>query len=162
MQPARASALAAAVFASVGVLGGAAALTYAHQDSTAQPTAAAAHQHKKTDPHQHKKPDKKPDKQRDKAGHDSGRNGAKGNRDEASAAGRAHADAMKAWAHCVAQAAAGPKAGDSRVPPKSACGDKPAAPGQAKHGDQAKSESPGRSGHHKVPTAPDDNGSAAD
>jgi len=34
--------------------------------------------------------------------------------------------------------------------------------GQAKHGDQAKSESPGRSGHHKVPTAPDDNGSAAD
>jgi len=51
----------------------------------------------------------------------------------ASAPGRAHAEAMKAWAHCVAEAASGPKTTTSPIPPKTACGDKPMAPGRAKH-----------------------------
>jgi hypothetical protein len=49
------------------------------------------------------------------------------------AAGQAHADAMKAWAHCVADAASGRKTGEHTGPPKTACGDKPMAPGLAKH-----------------------------
>ena len=71
--------------------------------------------------------------------------------DEASAPGRAHADAMKAWARCVAEAASGPKASDSTTPPKEACGDKPMAPGRAKHAGASgdSDESPGRSGDHK-------------
>jgi hypothetical protein len=51
----------------------------------------------------------------------------------ASAAGRAHAEAMKVWARCVADAASGPKAAGAPVPPKLACGDKPMGPGRAKH-----------------------------
>lgn len=53
--------------------------------------------------------------------------------DDASAVGRAHAAAMKAWARCVAEAASGPKAGERTGPPKDACGDKPVGPGRAKH-----------------------------
>jgi hypothetical protein len=68
--------------------------------------------------------------------------------DEASAPGRAHADAMKAWAHCVADAASGPKAEGSPIPPKDACGDKPVSPGRAKHA-PASEASPGRSGGHR-------------
>jgi hypothetical protein len=146
MQPARASAIAAVVFASVGLLGAAAALTYAHHDTTQGRTTAAAHK----------------DKHPEKAEHDGKRNGEKGNGDDASAAGRAHADAMKAWVRCVADAASGPKADNAPVPPKSACGDKPAAPGLAKHGGRAKSDSPGKSGQHKVPKAHGNPGSDAD
>lgn len=51
----------------------------------------------------------------------------------ASAAGRAHAEAMKVWARCVADAASGPKSADAPVPPKLACGDKPMGPGRARH-----------------------------
>jgi hypothetical protein len=51
----------------------------------------------------------------------------------ASAAGRAHAEAMKVWAHCVAEAASGPKTAGAPVPPKLACGDKPMGPGRARH-----------------------------
>ena len=51
----------------------------------------------------------------------------------ASAPGRAHAAAMQAWAHCVGQAASGPKSPGQQLPPKLACGAKPLAPGQLKH-----------------------------
>jgi hypothetical protein len=68
--------------------------------------------------------------------------------DEASAPGRAHADAMKAWARCVADVASGPKADGAPNPPKEACGDKPVSPGRAKHA-PATGESPGRSGDHR-------------
>ena len=51
----------------------------------------------------------------------------------AGAAGRAHARAMQAWAHCVAAAASGPKTGVRSGPPKLACGDKPVGPGRAAH-----------------------------
>jgi len=51
----------------------------------------------------------------------------------AGAAGRAHALAMQAWAHCVAAAASGPKTGVRSGPPKLACGDKPVGPGRAAH-----------------------------
>ena len=51
----------------------------------------------------------------------------------ASAPGRAHAAAMQAWAHCVGEAASGPKAPGQAMPPKLACGDKPVSPGRAKH-----------------------------
>jgi len=67
---------------------------------------------------------------------------------EASAPGRAHAEAMKEWARCVAEAASGPKAEDASIPPKLACGDKPISPGRAKHSPAAPPESPGRSGDH--------------
>jgi hypothetical protein len=53
--------------------------------------------------------------------------------DDASGPGRAHAEAMKGWAHCVAEAASGPKTGDRTGPPKDACGDKPMGPGLARH-----------------------------
>ena len=53
--------------------------------------------------------------------------------DEASAPGRAHAEAMKAWAQCVGEAASGPKTEEQSGPPKDACGDKPVGPGRAKH-----------------------------
>lgn len=65
----------------------------------------------------------------------------------ASAAGRAHAEAMKAWARCVAEAAGGPKTDGKPMPPKVACGEKPVAPGRARH--LAGSEAPpGHSGDH--------------
>lgn len=51
----------------------------------------------------------------------------------ASAPGRAHAEAMQAWAHCVGEAASGPKTDGQPMPPKTACGDKPVSPGRAKH-----------------------------
>jgi hypothetical protein len=70
----------------------------------------------------------------------------KGSGGDNGAAGRAHADAMKAWAHCVAEAASGPKADGSPVPPKTACGDKPVGPGRAKHANGAAG---GKSGDHK-------------
>lgn len=69
--------------------------------------------------------------------------------DEASAPGRAHAEAMKAWAHCVAEAASGPKASDAPTPPKQACGDKPMGPGRAKHASDSSDDSPGHSGDHE-------------
>jgi hypothetical protein len=58
---------------------------------------------------------------------------ASGQPNPASAAGRAHAAAMQAWAHCVGEAASGPKTPGQQRPPKLACGDKPLAPGQVKH-----------------------------
>ena len=144
MQPARASAIAAVVFASVGLLGAAAALTYAHQDTTQGRTTAAAHKDKQQDKHQ------------DKAEHDGKRNGEKGNGDDAPGAGRAHAEAMKAWATCVAAAASGPKAENAPVPPKAACGAKPAPPGRAKHD---RDGSPGNNGHATKPKAHGHSGS---
>ncbi|RNM17467.1 hypothetical protein [Nocardioides pocheonensis] len=62
-----------------------------------------------------------------------GQPGDTGTPNPASAAGRAHAQAMQAWAHCVAQAASGPKAAGAPRPPKLACGEKPLGPGRAKH-----------------------------
>lgn len=67
---------------------------------------------------------------------------------ESSAAGQAHAEAMKEWARCVADAASGPKAEDAPRPPKLACGVKPLGPGKAKHqADDA--DAPGKSGEKK-------------
>ena len=62
------------------------------------------------------------------------------------AAGRAHAEAMQAWAHCVAAAASGPKTGVRSGPPKLACGDKPVGPGRAAHGSNRPH---GKSGAHR-------------
>jgi hypothetical protein len=152
MQPARASAIAAVVFASVGLLGAAAALTYAHEDTSQHSTQGAATAAAHKDKHQ--------DKHKDKAEHGAKANAENG--DDASAAGRAHAEAMKAWARCVSEAASGPNANNAPVPPKTACGDKPAAPGLAKQGGRARSDSPGKSGQHKGPKAHDDSGSDAD
>jgi hypothetical protein len=136
MQPARASAIAAVVFTSVGLVGAAAALTYAHQDIGQGPsTTAVAHKDKSKPDHGDK-------------GHSDQGHGA-----DASAAGRAHADAMKAWARCVANAASGPKAEGAAVPPKTACDDKPVAPGRAKHDDQGNGEAHGKSGDHGKPDA---------
>jgi hypothetical protein len=53
---------------------------------------------------------------------------------EKAAPGRAHAEEMKEWARCVAEAASGPKTGEHTGPPKEACGEKPVGPGRAKHG----------------------------
>lgn len=72
---------------------------------------------------------------------------------ESSAVGRAHAEAMKEWARCVAEAASGPKAEDAPRPPKLACGEKPMGPGKAKHlagADDA--DAPGKSGEKKPKT----------
>jgi hypothetical protein len=70
---------------------------------------------------------------------------------EASAPGRAHAEAMKAWARCVAEAASGPKSGERTGPPKDECGDKPVAPGRAAHADD-ESSTPGKADKHKAKT----------
>src|SRR4051794_35589272 len=68
----------------------------------------------------------------------------------ASAAGRAHAAAMKAWAHCVSEAASGPKTGDRTGPPKAACGAKPVGPGRAEHAPDATGTPPATGkGHGK-------------
>jgi hypothetical protein len=73
--------------------------------------------------------------------------GGTGQAAAASAAGRAHAAAMKAWAHCVAEAASGPKTGERTGPPKLACGEKPVGPGRAAHAPDAAGNPPaGRSG----------------
>jgi len=67
---------------------------------------------------------------------------------EASAPGRAHAEAMKAWARCVGEAASGPKTEGAPVPPKLSCGDKPVGPGRAKHAPTAGLSKHGSSGEH--------------
>lgn len=67
---------------------------------------------------------------------------------EASAPGRAHAEAMKAWAQCVGEAASGPKTEGAPVPPKLSCGDKPVGPGRAKHAPAAGPAQHGSSGAH--------------
>jgi hypothetical protein len=140
MQPARASAVAAVVFVSVGLIGSAAALTYAHADTTTESSVdSPGHGHG------HGQAEKKAHQKGDKADTD-GKNSEKGS--DASAAGRAHADAMRTWARCVAAAARGPKADGAPVPPTTACGDKPAPPGWAKHG---RDGSPGNSGHAMKP-----------
>ena len=71
--------------------------------------------------------------------------------DEASGPGREHAEAMKEWARCVAEAASGPKTETSPIPPKEACDDKPMGPGRAKHApaDDAAPGAPGKSGDHR-------------
>lgn len=72
---------------------------------------------------------------------------------DASAAGQAHAEAMKEWARCVAEAASGPKAQDAPRPPKLACGEKPMGPGKAKHlAGVDDADAPGKSGEKKPKT----------
>lgn len=72
---------------------------------------------------------------------------------ESSAAGRAHAAAMKEWARCVADAASGPKAESAPRPPKLACDDKPMGPGRAKHlAGATDTDAPGKSGEKKPKT----------
>ena len=117
MQPARAATLAGLVLAAFALPVTAYALD--GTDDTGTPAAPPSHSKKPkpTEPAKTAAPD-------DDATEDG---------DDPSAAGRAHADAMKAWAHCVAEAASGPKAEGSPRPPKLACGDKPVGPGRAKH-----------------------------
>jgi hypothetical protein len=79
-----------------------------------------------------------------KPGHATGSDGD----DKPSAAGTAHAEAMKKWARCVADAASGPKTGERTGPPKDACPDKPIGPGRAKH-ESDESAARGRSGDHR-------------
>jgi hypothetical protein len=52
---------------------------------------------------------------------------------------QAHAAAMQSWAQCVRDAASGPKTTASQIPPKLACGEKPAAPGQLEQQSSAQS-----------------------
>lgn len=61
-----------------------------------------------------------------------------GRPDDPSAAGRAHAQAMKEWTRCVADAASGPKPAGQVGPPKAQCDEKPLGPGRAKHGNAKK------------------------
>jgi hypothetical protein len=84
--------------------------------------------HHATHPGKAEHDDKSGDKSA-KPGHATGEDRA----DEASGPGRAHAEAMKAWAKCVAEAASGPKSGEHSGPPKDACDDKPMGPGRARH-----------------------------
>jgi hypothetical protein len=104
---------------------------------------------KDKDKDKQKKSDEKadnPNKGEDKPGHATGRERAA----EASAAGRAHAEAMKAWTDCVAKAASGPKDEDDAGPPKEECGEKPVGPGRAKHESDSSDRSapPGKSKDH--------------
>jgi hypothetical protein len=130
MTPTRGTTLAALVLVAVAAPFTAYAVSAAGDDAR-PPGHPAGHAHQKAD-----RPDK-PD-------HSTGRELA----DEASAPGRAHADAMKEWARCVAEAASGPKTSTSPTPPKEACGDKPTGPGRAKHADGS-DESHGHSGEHR-------------
>jgi hypothetical protein len=115
MQLSRTSALAALLFVALAAPAGAYALAGDDGDS------GTAH-------HATKQDGAKQDKD-DKADHSPGVEHA----DEASGPGRAHAEAMRKWAHCVADAASGPKAGERTGPPKERCGEKPMAPGLARH-----------------------------
>jgi len=75
--------------------------------------------------------------------------GDAGTPNEASVPGRAHAAAMQEWAHCVAEAASGPKTADSPIPPKTACDlPKPLGPGRAKHAPAAGLSEHGNGGEH--------------
>ena len=130
MKPSRGSALAALVLVAIAAPVTAYAVAGDDGDDSGRP---AGHGSAKT----HDKPDG--------AAHATGKERA----DEASAAGRAHAEAMKAWARCVADAASGAKADDAARPPKLTCGDKPVPPGRAKHATDA---APGRSGDHRPPS----------
>lgn len=126
MKPSRGRTLAALVLVAVAAPLTAYAVS-AGEDDTRPPGHAVGHDKhgdKADKGHRADKADK------DKAGHSTGR----GQGDEASAPGRAHADAMKEWARCVADAASGQKSSGSTTPPKEACGDKPMPPGRAKHG----------------------------
>ena len=123
MQVSRTTALAALVFVAVAAPVGAFAL--AGDDSGPGTSQHATHPGKA-------RHDKDKDKDKDKAEH---KERAKGSdhADDASGAGRAHAEAMKKWARCVAEAASGAKSGDQTGPPKDQCGDKPMPPGLARH-----------------------------
>jgi hypothetical protein len=134
LRPGRGTTLAALVF--VAVAAPVTAYALAAGDDAAPPAHGHAH-----DAHGHgAAADKHVDKDKaKKADHGTDR------ADEASAAGRAHARAMKAWAHCVAEAASGQKTGDRTGPPKDACDDKPLGPGRAKH---LSGHKPGHSGEH--------------
>jgi hypothetical protein len=138
MKPSRGTTLAALVLVAVAAPLTAYAVS-AGEDDTRPPGHAAGH-------------DKHGDKadKADRPGHATGRERA----DEASAPGRAHADAMKEWARCVADAASGQKSSGATTPPKDACGDKPMAPGRAKHAPGSgefddPGDSSGRSGDHR-------------
>ena len=130
MRPTRGSVLAGLVF--VAAAAPVAAFAVASGDDGDQPVSKSAHARSHD----------KGEKADDAAGAE--------HADAASAPGRAHAAAMKAWARCVADAASGQKSATPAGPPKDACGDKPVGPGRAKHaGDGA----PGRSGDHR-PASP--------
>jgi len=138
MQPARAATLAGLVLAAFALPVTAYALD--GTDDTGTPAAPLAHS---------KKP--KPTESAKTAAPD---DDATEDGDDSSAAGRAHAEAMKAWARCVAEAASGPKAAGSPRPPKLACGEKPMGPGRAKHlagsgAPEATPSAPGNSGNHE-------------
>ena len=117
MKLTRTTALAALLF--VALAAPAAAFALADDD----PGTAHHAKHDKSG-HEKAKGDKAP-----KSEHATGEDRA----DEASAPGRAHAEAMKAWAQCVGEAASGQKTEEQSGPPKDACGDKPVSPGRAKH-----------------------------
>jgi hypothetical protein len=131
MRPTRGATLAGLVFIAVAAPVAAFALAD-DTDAPSRPSPAAAH-----------------DKADQKSEHSTGTEHA----DEASAPGRAHAEAMKAWAQCVAEAASGQKSGERTGPPKEACDDKPLGPGRAQHSDEgAESTAPGKSEEHKPKT----------
>lgn len=126
MQVSRTTALAALVFVAVAVPVGAYALAGddSGPDTSRHATHAANAKHDKDH-------DKDKAEGKSNAGHD-GRGKGSDRADDASGPGRAHADAMRKWAHCVAEAAGGQKSGEQTGPPKDQCGDKPMPPGLAK------------------------------
>ena len=132
MKPTRSTTLAALVFVALAVPVTAYAVSAGADDPT-PPEPAAAHATEKPDPPE--------------APETTGTEHAA----QASAPGRAHAEAMKAWAYCVGEAASGPKAEGAPVPPKLSCRNKPVGPGRAKHAPAAaQSEHGSRAehGHH--------------
>jgi hypothetical protein len=132
LKPSRATGLAALLFVAVTAPAAAFALSgdSDESDGSRTPPAAAGHSAKAKSDESAKHEQSGPEQS-----------------DEASAAGRAHAEAMKKWAHCVAEAASGPKTGDYTGPPKDACDEKPVGPGREKH-DDAGASTPGKSGEH--------------
>jgi hypothetical protein len=124
MKPVRTAVLAAVVLAAFGLPATAYALAAADDDTATTPAST---------PHPKAPAGTEAAEPDDDAGEDASEDAGEDKADDASAAGRAHAEAMKAWAHCVAEAASGPKTGARTGPPKLACGDKPMAPGLAKH-----------------------------
>jgi hypothetical protein len=143
MMLSRTAALAALVLVAAGAPAGA----YVLSDSAGSPGAAHASPHPGNAHHakQHGQGADSDESGDDETGSE--------HADEASAAGRAHAEAMKTWSRCVAEAASGPKTGEHTGPPKDACGVKPMPPGLARHQAAGTGPSaPGKAGAHKKGT----------
>lgn len=140
VKPSRGASLAALVLIAVA----APVAAYSLADDSGAPSPASVSPGNSDHPHGRAKPPKAAEPETtDEAGQAA----------ESSAAGRAHAAAMKEWARCVADAASGPKAEGAPRPPKLACDEKPMGPGRAKHlAASTDTDAPGKSGEKKPKT----------